>query len=110
VFTVSEASAESLLLVPPIVGPPGTNFRIGLAGFAPGSTVKLFLYLLRIQDGGWTFLAILDPATMDQEGQALFSLHTEPDDPPGRYRVKTDPPATARCTRLLICDDFTVAG
>jgi hypothetical protein len=74
--------------------PPGGVFNFALSGVAPEQLVELYLY--RGTEGhefplDFSYLATLPPVTVDVRGEALFTLPTQPDDPPGFYLIETRP-------------------
>jgi hypothetical protein len=91
-FTIIAATAPRILVLPPYA-PAGTTFRIALAGFPPQQRVPLHLYRV----GGetcqeppcWSYASALPPAQMDEHGETIYSLSTQPDDPRGGYLVDT---------------------
>lgn len=89
-FTV-RAATERQGVVVPRTGPPGTAYRIALAGFAPRETVAARLYRLVGRDAG-QYVTSLGPTTMSERGEGIVELRSGPDDPAGEYYVVTDPP------------------
>jgi hypothetical protein len=84
-FAVRAASRPRILVLPE-VGSPGSIFRVYLAGFEPHRFVPLYLY----RDS--TYATELPSAAMNDRGEAIRDLRTEPDDPVASYLVRTGAP------------------
>src|SRR5206468_1149270 len=86
-----EATPRPVLLVEPPQGQltlplafvAGSTFAVGLAGFKPGATVGVYVYM-ESQPGPYTFLTALS-VPVNTAGQALFQFVTGVDDALGNY-------------------------
>lgn len=110
-FTVVIADADDPVMATVTgSGPPGTTFRIALAGFGAGSVVPLYLYDdPELPEA--TFRATLPPATVDADGETTYELPTAPDDPAGTYGIAAEAGAQSQgCDVTLRCVTFTVTG
>jgi hypothetical protein len=85
-FDVELPPDPRLLVLQPDFGPPGTTFRIGMAGFSPNRSIALYLYAAGNKDA-YQFIATLPPARMDGEGKTIYALVSQPGDPTGTYCV-----------------------
>jgi hypothetical protein len=95
-------AARRWLKVEPNSTPPGTTLQVYLAGYAPEQSVPVYLYRASESPLVWTYAAVLPPVQIDGRGEARFSLDIQPDDPPGRYAVHTNPAATGMVTVFTI--------
>jgi hypothetical protein len=71
-------------------GPPGSTFRITMAGFEPHQVVRLRLYR-SVGRGTYRFATYLEPVRVNERGEASQALSTAVDDPEGEYVVATEP-------------------
>ena len=90
------SGARSMVL--PDTGRPGTEFRIGLAGFPRRERVRVHLYRFTEDDSVcqplpscYTYATALRTVRTNDRGEAIVTLQTEGDDPPNSYLVATDP-------------------
>lgn len=94
-FEVEPAATPRILVVPGS-GAAGALFRVLLAGFPPEQPVSLFLYRAGTGEpaceGAFCYTAALPPIAVDARGEEVYTLATEPDDPPGRYRIEPAEP------------------
>jgi hypothetical protein len=70
--------------------PPGQPVRLGFAGFRPREEVRFYLYReRRLGSGRYSYLASMT-ARMDENGEAIHDIPTDPAAPPMHYlaRVK----------------------
>lgn len=89
-FVVEVRRRPTMLDLAPLVGPPGTVFGVGLAGFPAHQQVQLDLYRFVGRDGGaslYEFRTTLSSVGTDARGEARFRLPTRPDDPQGAYCI-----------------------
>ncbi len=106
-FEVVPASQPAAVMMSP-PGPPGATFQIGLAGFPADTAVPAFLYALNQEANGWVYLTeISPPPVVDSAGEAVLTLQTAPDDPPGRYGVSFGIPGSGPSCRLCATFDVT---
>ncbi|MGI9021797.1 MAG: hypothetical protein ACR2HV_00920 [Acidimicrobiales bacterium] len=100
-FVVERATRERLQVIPPeqptsddqlppVQARRGTSIPVALAGFAPRSSASLNLY----HDGDYVTTVT---AGVDDTGQTLYQLATEPDDPSGTYCVVLASAETPDC-------------
>lgn len=82
-FTVSPASRPGILVPLPNAAPAGATFRIGVFGFDPNASVPVYVYR-KIEAGPYEFVTVLS-IPMDAQGQTLYELQTDADDPHGEY-------------------------
>ena len=81
-FTVLPASRPGILIPLPHAAPAGSTFQIGIFGFEPNATVPLYVY--RKVGRPYEFVTVLS-VKVDAQGQTLYQLQTDTDDPPGEY-------------------------
>ncbi|MDQ4068013.1 MAG: hypothetical protein M3203_00805 [Actinomycetota bacterium] len=81
-FTVARATTPRLLVPPPNEGPPGTTFRVAMAGFSPNTEVPFYLY--RRAGGPYEYVTSLT-VRFDARGEATHTFATRRDDPKGSY-------------------------
>jgi hypothetical protein len=68
--------------------PPGEPVRLGFAGFRPGQEVRFYLYRAhRSATGRFTYLASIT-ARMDENGEAIPEIPTDPASPPVHYLAR----------------------
>ena len=82
-FDLGLATSPRSVAIEPSTGPPGTTFRFGFAGFAEDSVVDVYLYQAEGK-GSYTYRTVI-PTAVDDIGQAVLSIPTGADDPPGQY-------------------------
>ncbi len=82
-FTVLPASRPGILVPLPHTAPAGATFQIGIFGFEPNATVPLYVYR-NLPEGPYEFVTVLS-VKVDAQGQTLYELQTDADDPPGEY-------------------------
>ena len=88
---IVKAEGDRLVRVVPSFGPPGTTFRVLLAGYAPFEVVGMFL----MKGGnGSIFGSSLPAAIMNASGQAIYTVRTAATDPLGEFRIATQPEST----------------
>ena len=95
--TLREEAADPvypIMRVWPRIGPPGTQFRVTLAGFAPRQEVPLYVYLGR-RGSNPTFLSSLATVRVDDRGEATYAVPTRATDPEGLYLLVSDPMSLA---------------
>lgn len=79
-----------LVRVLPRYGPPGTRFRVALAGFDPRQVIRLHLYR-GVYGGNPFYKTTLGSVEADDRGEATYDLVTRTEDPDGDFLVVTDP-------------------
>jgi hypothetical protein len=85
-------------------GPPGTTFRVGVAGF----TGSVSLYLYSLDDlAGWVFQTILPPVQVAHNGEAIVELRSRKDDAALIYGVSSYP--LSHCGDHLCLAMFRIA-
>jgi hypothetical protein len=91
-------------------GGAGSTFRIGLAGFH--GEVALYLYKTQQTENQWRFLATLPTVGGGGDGETVFELKSQADDPVAQYGITTDPPAQCNITQSLTppCATFQITG
>jgi hypothetical protein len=96
---------EPKVSVVPSIGAPGTTFTIFLTGFPPRSIVPIRLHRStgyrdvifdaeRDQYGDmadYDYAATLRPIQVDEHGDAVYKLRTDPDQPDDGWVVETEP-------------------
>ena len=75
--------AGGLVRVVPDSGTPGTDFRLELAGFAPGQPATVDVY--RADDGVMRYVTSIETSPTDELGRAEHTLVTSPSDPAVGY-------------------------
>lgn len=88
----------------PFIGPAGTEFRIGVAGFAPLDEVELHIYWIDPEDpgtyvyfdgttfaGDYSYVTSIRVAT-DRSGRGSYAIATSLADPTGSYGLIVEPP------------------
>ncbi|HEX2222171.1 MAG TPA: hypothetical protein VHK06_06560 [Candidatus Limnocylindria bacterium] len=104
---VAATTPGSVAMTPSL--PRGGAVQIGLAGFPAGSAVETFVYEAITDPNSGSYLTALPRVTVDGIGEALLTIQTAPDDPPGRYAVVTRPATSDRwCLSESICAVFEV--
>jgi hypothetical protein len=93
-------------------GAPATTFRIALMGLPPNQSVPLYLYGIGPNGSSsawpWAYLAKLPAAQTNENGEALYSLSTQPDDPAGSYLV--DVPPGIKANNIFKSSQFEVTA
>ena len=85
--------AATIFDIPPSVGPPGTIFSVGLAGFAQNQSVQVDVYRYARRDPGggavYEFYSSLSAVRTNSRGDAIVRISTQPGDPDSDYCLLT---------------------
>lgn len=101
--------------VEPHIDQPGATFTIHLRAFQPSQPIALRLYredderTTEARNGvlsvAYVYLTAIAEVLIDGQGDGVYNLETEVDDPEGTYRVAVDPAAPQQ---RELCSEFIV--
>jgi hypothetical protein len=106
-YTIAAATGPRATALDP-EGPPGTTFRVELAGFV--GSVNLYLYRYESAVNKWLFKASLGSVSIGDEGRITVEIPSVPGDPSGLYRVYTVPAAPCDQFESPPCATFEITG